>query len=138
LGEGPNRKAIESDIVELEMTNSVFLHGNVGVNEFYWNADIYVHSATYEPFGLVLLEAMAAGLPVVCLDGKGNRDIIEDSKNGYILSTENPEEFAHKIYNIWNNCKVYNAMSQYAIEFAEKYDIKPYVDKLLDIYTSRN
>ena len=48
----------------------ITLHGNVDfVEKYLWDSDIYVHPALYEPFGLVLLEAMAAGLPVVSLDG---------------------------------------------------------------------
>ena len=95
---------------------------------------IYVHSAYYEPFGLVLLEAMAAGLPVVCLDGGGNRDIIEDGKNGFMIMHENPVEFAEKIIELATNKNVYKSMSFYAQEYAKKYDIKEYVDSLLELY----
>lgn len=95
---------------------------------------IYVHAANYEPFGLVLIEAMSAGLPVVTLDGKGNRDLIEEGKNGYMIYEQNAELFADKILEIWNDKQKYQAMSQYAQEYAKQYDIVPYVDKLLKIY----
>lgn len=95
---------------------------------------IYVHAANYEPFGLVLIEAMSAGLPVVTLDGKGNRDLIEEDKNGYMIYEQNAELFADKILEIWNDKQKYQAMSQYAQEYAKRFDIVPYVDKLLKIY----
>jgi glycosyltransferase involved in cell wall biosynthesis len=135
LGEGRNKVDIEKKIVEFNLENNITLQGNVNeVEKYMWGSSIYVHSATYEPFGLVLLEAMAAGLPVVCLDGKGNRDIIVQGKNGFMVYEENAEVFASKILEIWNNKQLYTEMSEFAKKFANQYDIKPYVDKLLTIY----
>lgn len=95
---------------------------------------IYVHSSKTESFGLTIIEAMAAGLPVVCLDGGGNRDIIEQGKNGFILYNQNVANFTDKIIQLIENRELYQAMSSYAKEYAKKYDIKDYVDKLLDMY----
>ena len=50
------------------------------------------------PFGLVLLEAMAAGLPVVSLDGKGNSDFIKNGINGYILEKKILIYLAKKLF----------------------------------------
>jgi len=119
------------------LSGQVFFHGNVtNVEEFLWTYDIYVHSATYEPLGLVLLEAMAAGLPVITLDGRGNRDLIEQGKNGYMLFEQNAEAFAGKIIELWNDKTKYREISLYAQEFAGKFDMKEYVDALLKIYSA--
>ena len=136
LGEGINRNVIQAEISKQNLQVVVFLHGNVSVNEFYWNSNIYLHSATYEPFGLVLIEAMAAGLPVVCLDGKGNRDLIEEGKNGYMVFENNPELFAEKVLEISKNKEQYQRMSEYAINYAKQFEIAPYVDTLLELYKS--
>jgi len=104
------------------------------VENYLFEQHIYVHSAYYEPFGLVLLEAMAAGLPVVCLDGGGNRDIIENGKNGFILEDQNSIVFADKIMELVSNQKLYSSMSCYAQEYAKKFDITEYVDKLIQLY----
>jgi glycosyltransferase involved in cell wall biosynthesis len=104
------------------------------VENYLFDCDLYVHSAIYEAFGLVLIEAMAAGLPVVCLDGKGNRAIMEDGKNGFIVYEQNAEMFAGKILELVNTPGLYPAMSIYAKEYAKKYDIKEYVDKLVAFY----
>jgi glycosyltransferase involved in cell wall biosynthesis len=135
LGDGINRTKINDKILELRLAESITLRGNVdNVEDYLRTADIYLHSAIYEPFGLVLLEAMAASLPVICLDGGGNRDIIEQGKNGFIVYENSPTEFAAKIIELIQNPVVYQTISKYASSFAEQYDIKPYVNRLLDFY----
>lgn len=104
------------------------------VQNIYLKNHIYVHSALSEALGLTLIEAMAAGLPVVTLDGKGNRDLIEQGKNGYMVYEQDPEVFADKILMLWNDRSKYVEMSRYAQEYASKFDINVYVDKLLNLY----
>ncbi len=136
LGDGELYKDVEQKILDLCLQNCITQYGNVNnVEDYLLQSDIYVHSATYEPLGLVLLEAMAASLPVVTLDGKGNRDLIEEGKNGYMIYEQNPALFADKILEIWNDKQKYQEMSLFAQNFAKQYDIVPYVDRLLEIYT---
>lgn len=135
LGEGQNRFVLENKIKELNLENQIKLIGAVSnVEECLANSDIYVHSAFSEAMGLTLLEAMAAGLPAITLDGKGNRDLIEEGKNGYMINEQNPELFAQTIIDLWNDKEKYHAISKYAQEFAKQYDIKPYAEKLMNLY----
>ncbi len=135
LGEGKFKLAVEKKIIKLSLEKEVSLMGNVtNVQDFLSEADIYLHSAYYEPFGLVLLEAMAAGLPVITLDGKGNRDIIEEGKNGYMIYEQDAEKFAARIIQLWNDKQKMLEISSYAQQYAKKYDIVNYVDKLLGLY----
>ena len=135
LGNGPDKSNIEQKIIEKGLTKNIFCRGSVGnVEEYLHNSFIYVHSATYEPFGLVLLEAMAAGLPVVCLDGKGNRDIIKNGFNGFMIEKPDVNLFTEKIIELISNKKLYSEMSENAVKFAADYDIEKYVKKLTDFY----
>jgi len=135
LGDGDDRPALEEKTHILKLNDRVFFHGSVtNVEEFLWTYDIYVHSATYEPLGLALLEAMAAGLPVITLDGRGNRDLMVQGKNGYLLPEHNPRTYAAKIIELWNNQAKYKEMSLWAQDFAKQFDIKEYTDKLLTLY----
>jgi len=135
LGGGDKFGEIASLIKNNRLVANVLQRGNVeNVAEYLWQSDIYIHSAYYEPFGLVLVEAMAAGLPVVTLDGRGNRDLIVEGKNGYMLYKQDAEQFADRILEIWNNKQKYQEMSAFAQDFARQYDIKPYVDGLLALY----
>ena len=77
---------------------------------------------------------MATGLPVITLDGKGNRDLIVQGKNGYMLFEQDVEKFAEKILEVWENKTLYSEMSAFSQEFAKGYDIKDYVVRLLELY----
>ena len=135
LGDGPLRKEMEAKVVENNLEDRIFFKGQVeNVESYLWNSDIYVHSSFSEAFGLVFLESMAAGLPVITLDGKGNRDLIEEGKNGYMIYEQDAEKFALKIISLFQNKEKYTEVSNYCKEYAKKYDIKEYVNKLLVLY----
>lgn len=135
LGDGPLKKSIKNQTKKLKLENHVVFMGNVeNVTDHLENSNIYLHTAHYEPFGLVLLEAMAGGLPVVSLDGGGNRDFINNGENGYLLNNENQDEFANKIIKLFNNKIKYKKFVQNGHTTAKKHDIKNYVDRLLEIY----
>lgn len=137
LGDGPNYQLIKHKIETLKLNDRIFLRGICEVEEYYHNSDIYVHATVHEAFGLVLIEAMAAGLPVVCIDGKGNRDIIENGKNGYIVNSLDPILFAKRIIEIMENKELYLSMSKASLEFALNFDIKNYTNKLIEIYSQK-
>ena len=135
FGDGPNRNLISEKIEKENLKDVITLHGNIeAVEKHLHDSTLYVHPATYEPFGLAILEAMAAGLPVISLDGKGNRDIIENGVNGYIISQKNPLLFAEKIIELINNRDLFEKISNNAKLNAKKYDIKNYTEKLLQFY----
>ena len=137
LGDGPNRQKLQRKVDALKLSNHITLHGNVAkVEEYLWSSDIYVHGAYYEPFGLVLVEAMAAGLPVISLDGRGNRDIISNGENGYILPEQNAKTFADTIEQLASDKPLYNRIQQAGLQTAQQFDIVKYVDSLLALYRS--
>jgi glycosyltransferase involved in cell wall biosynthesis len=135
LGEGTGRSKIQDKINLYDLNNYIELKGNVmNVEEYLHDSSIYVHPALYEPFGLAILEAMAAGLPCVCLDGKGNRDIIINEVNGYLIQSHDPALFTEKIISLIENDVMYNKMSNNALDFSKKYDIKIYSHTIAEYY----
>jgi glycosyltransferase involved in cell wall biosynthesis len=135
LGNGPDYNAIKAHIEDAKLSDQIFLCGNVeNVQEYLDKATLYVHAAKYEPFGLVQIEAMAAGLPVIALDGKGNRELICDHINGFMVKSVDPILFAQKIIEIVSSQNKYNEFSTGALKFAKKFDIIKYVDQLIDVY----
>jgi glycosyltransferase involved in cell wall biosynthesis len=135
-GFGPLMSELKLKTIERGLEKRLTFHGNVGeIPEKLKKADLYVHPAWYEPFGLVLLEAMASGLPVVSLDGIGNRELIENNKNGFMISQDSPiDEFVEKIIYFIENNSERERMGRYARNFAENYSIEAYVEKLINIY----
>lgn len=137
IGDGLEREKIQNRILELNLTENVKLFGKQDlVEEQLKKADFYVHSATYEPFGLVILEAMASRLAVVSLNGSGNSDIIDNGINGFILNENSHKKFGDIIINLFSKPSEYTKMVDKGYENALKYDITLYVNKLLKIYKS--
>jgi len=136
LGDGDLKVPFLNMSKELGVVPCVTATGNVSnVAQYLWKGEVYVHSAKYEPFGLVLVEAMAAGLPVIALDAGGNRDIVEDGVNGYLLPKDtNPKVFAEKIMAVWQDKELLASLQKGAIRTAAKYDIGPYCQKLAKLY----
>jgi glycosyltransferase involved in cell wall biosynthesis len=137
LGAGREMKHVENRAEELGVKDQIIFKGNVtNVRSFLAESDIYVHSAYYEPFGLVLLEAMAAGLPVVCLNGGGNADIIESGVNGWMIDPLDGEKFTKKIKSLIENKEDYKKIAERGQETAKEYGIQIYCDKLIAIYSA--
>ncbi len=138
VGDGPEYENVQSLVLESELTKYIHFHGiQHDVKAFYDDADIYIHTAIYEPFGLVLLEAMASGLPVITLNGKGNADIIEDGKNGFLINSQFPSLFADKINLIANDRVLYSSISNYGKKFSQQYAIPNKALELIDFYRDK-
>ena len=99
-----NRKSLESLISELGLTEIVSLPG--------WRDDmaaalssltLFVSAARSEPFGLAIVEAMAAGLPVVATASEGALEIIEDNVTGKLVPIDDPDALAHTINDLLDN-----------------------------------
>ena len=135
LGDGPTLNDNIEYSKKLNVSKFVKFIGNTqDIRPFLKSSNIFLHTAKYEPFGLVILEAMASGLPVVTLDGGGNRDIIDHGINGFIFEKQIPLFFAKQIIELNNNTPLYNKISKNGIETAKKYDIKNYIKNLLNLY----
>jgi len=135
LGDGPLRTSLRQQASSLGVTSQVAFAGNVDdVAAQLAKAHVYVHSATYEPFGLAIVEAMATGLPVICLDAKGNRGIVDEGISGFMIESADTKLFAERIKAIVKDEQTYHSFSISARRKAEQYDIANYVDNLVGIY----
>lgn len=135
LGDGVKKEELANYISENRLDATVHMQGNVDYPEHYLEqASLYLHTAIYEPFGLALIEGMAAGIPVICTDGKGNKDLIINGENGFMINTRVPQLIANKILLLKNNEELRLKMGESAQEFSKAFDIQPYTNKLLTHY----
>lgn len=104
-GEGSLRKKLQEKIDLLNLEDSLILKGNEkNIQSKYLENSIYVMSSRYEGFGMVLIEAMSCGLPLISFDCPcGPKDIIKDGENGFLVEFGNIEEMAEKINYLIEN-----------------------------------
>lgn len=98
-------------------------------------SDIFIFPSIIESFGVVLVEAMAAGLPTIANDVPGCRDLVVDKKTGFLVKKPNNLNiFLDKINLLLNNKKLLGKMKEKSIEESKKYDWKKVCSRYLKLY----
>lgn len=111
FGEGAERRHIEDLIRELKLTDRVTLHGVIAdSNQALQKIDILVLPSAAEGFGLVLIEAMAAGVPVVATNVPGIRDVVRDGVTGLLVRPFAPAELSRAIDRLLNDISLRNRL----------------------------
>jgi glycosyltransferase involved in cell wall biosynthesis len=82
--------------------------------------DIFLHCSITETFGLVVLESMASGVPVVARDEGGPSEIVADGKSGYLVAPGNLDAFVEKVLKIGNDTQLRGEMSSESRKMAEE------------------
>ena len=90
VGDGPNREALEAHFAGTNTHFVGYLQG-LELASAFASADAFVFPSQTETLGLVLLEAMAAGCPVVAARSGGIPDIVTDGVNGYLFEPDDPD-----------------------------------------------
>lgn len=125
-GDG-NRDTYESLVDTLNIDkNRCALHARTSDIEYeYLNSTIFVCSSRFEGFGMVILEAMACGLPVVSFDCPwGPGSIIIDGVDGCLVNNGDIDAFADKLISVIQDADLRNKLSDNAISKANKYAIE--------------
>lgn len=102
VGEGPEGENLKKYVRQLGMEDEIIFAGKVPnreVKNYCAAADLFLFSSTSETQGIVSLEAMAAGTPVLAVDATGTADIVKNGKNGYLVKESVPD-FAKKLDEI--------------------------------------
>lgn len=102
--------------------------------EEYYGHDIFIFPSLYEGFGLVLLEAMACGLPVVATDTGGAPDLIQNGVNGVIIQRHNSQGLADRIQMLLENCELREQLGENARRTASEYTWEVAARKTLACY----
>jgi glycosyltransferase involved in cell wall biosynthesis len=100
--------------------------------DLYRSADLFIFPSQSDTQGLVIIEAMSQGLPVVALDGPGQKDVVRNGENGFIIT--NDESAALVIQNIIINADLHKNLKNGARATAEKYSPAIHINQLLNLY----
>ena len=121
-----NREPYLLQMRQLEIDSSrCHLYGPINdVKKEYLNSSVFVLPSRYEGFGLVLIEAMACGVPVVSFDCEnGPRSIITNGADGFLIPTFDIDAFADKLLLLMRDENLRRQMGEKAQKSAAKYDI---------------
>ena len=136
LGDGPQADALHRLAGELEITDRVNFVGKVPFDEmpnYLKAADLFSFASVTETQGLVTLEAMAAGLPVVATDGSGTRDILEDGKQGF-LTQNDANDLANGILKVVESPLLSAKFKSSALRTSRAFDNQRLARKILKVY----
>ncbi len=135
LGRGPYEDALKAKLAKLGFKDFVILAGAVpyeDVPDYYAAADLFVFPSTTETQGLVIIEAMAAGLPVVAVRAPGAVDIL--AEGGGVLTENKPETFAREVVDILADPGRQRELSDEARRAVQRYSISDAAARMLDAY----
>lgn len=136
LGDGPGRGAAQEKLWANGLTDRVHFAGRTSYDEvpdLLAVADVFVTASVSEVHPLVVMEAMAAGLPAVGVVSPGVGDIIRNGETGF-LTTESASEFAARMLDLARDRGLRERMSATARAVSAEYDIRPMADLLLERY----
>lgn len=105
VGSGDNENYLKEKVNKLNLQDNFIFTGHItNVQDYINNSTIIVHTSIVpEPFGMVILEAMALEKVVIATNFGGPKEIITDGVDGYLVNPENPSELAEKISYLLNN-----------------------------------
>jgi 1,2-diacylglycerol 3-alpha-glucosyltransferase len=140
IGTGPSEKIVKDLFDQQGLSNRLHSLGILkgqDVVDAYHAMDVFAFASQSETQGMVLTEAMAAGLPVVAIDAPGVREVVKDKQNGRLLPTENIDEFVEALGWVASLSEAPLKTMKKNIQLtAESYSIQRCVTKALSIYES--
>ena len=138
-----------SDDPGQEMARLQELRGSLGVTDivtflgakdqdvlpdYYAAAEMVVMPSHYESFGLVALEAMAMGVPVIASEVGGLAFLVKDGVNGFLVPSRDPEALAERIYTLLMDDECRRRLGESALNYAQKYAWPNIVERMQAVY----
>lgn len=126
IGDGPARESLENLAAKLVLKDKIKFYGFVPHEEVVKklrNYDLFVTASPMETQGLVVLEAMAAGLPVVGVDMLAVPEVVHNGVNGYVVPRRNHKKMAEKILEITSDIQKSRLFGSQSKKIAAEHEI---------------
>lgn len=138
FGQGEWHEMLENMISERNLNDSIRLNNPTNqIGREYAQSSLIVMTSNYEGFGMVLVEAMACGVPAVAFDCKcGPRDIISDGENGLLVPNGDIPGLAGAMMKLMGDYELRRRMSVKARQVVDTYSEKAVMDKWVRLFTS--
>lgn len=137
IGDGPQRPELENLIKKYNLQDTIQLAGQQ-TNPWQYlstcDVDIFVIPSVKEGLPYVLLEAMAAGLPIIATQAGGIPEIIKDQKNGLFIPPKNPTAIAQALEILIKNSNLKNQIARQAKIDIKKYSLENMVAQIDNLY----
>ncbi|MCX7248469.1 MAG: glycosyltransferase [Burkholderiales bacterium] len=136
-GEGPARPSLEQEVRKRAMGENVrfigYLDRHTELNSCYSAADIFIFASRTETQGLVLLEAMAQGVPLVSTAELGTRDVLQDGA-GVWIAQEELSDFSNNVVKMLANPKLRTELGAIGCNYAKEWSAVKQAQKMLLFY----
>jgi len=135
VGKGEMEYLYKKKVEKLGLKNEVeFLGYRNDVPNLMAIADVVLSSARHEGLPVNVMEAMATGLPLVVTDCRGNRDLVQNGENGFVVGIDDAEGMAERIEYIYKNKKIREKAREYNLENIKNYSLDVVRIKMSEIY----
>lgn len=138
VGSGPAQRDLEQITADHGVRDRLHLTGpltGADLANAYHALDAFAFASTSETQGMVLAEAMTVGVPVVALDAPGAREVVQDGRNGFLLTEEDEHAFAEALSRLAAlDDDGYRAMADAARRTADRFTVDRCTDRLLGVY----
>jgi len=137
-GEGTLKKGLINIAKEKGLSDSIlFKPSSMNIDKEYIDSSFCIMTSRYEGFGMVLIEAMACGLPCIAYDcPSGPRNIIKDGINGFLIKDGAVQKMAEKICFLIEHEDIRKKMGQAGYLNVEKYNIDEIMNKWKQLFES--
>ena len=134
-GDGNLKDSLIDFVVQHKIEERVSFLGEVSnIPELLVESDAFVLSSDYEGLPLTLLEAMAAGLPIVSTDVGGVSDIVKDGLNGLLVPPQNVDMLADAMFRLAHDEKLRSDFASNSVKMVQQYDVSFFVEKYNSFY----
>ncbi len=138
VGDGPSKKEIAGQFQKQGLESRLLLAGKKSGRELVdaYNAmDLFVFASKTETQGMVLVEAMASGKPVIALNASGAREVVDDGRNGRLLNEDaSCKAFANAIDDFYSNPFTAETWRKGALNTADSFSRESCADRLFRLY----